>query len=338
MGEMSEKKRHRIWAFFIVGCIVVMITAVFSVLFGSTKIAVDQILSAILHPDLNDYKQLVIRELRIPRTIGCILVGAAFASSGAIMQGVTKNPLADSGLLGVNAGASFALALCLAFLPGLGFSGVVLFSFLGAAASMLLLYCLMSMKNRKLDPVRLVLGGSAISIFLTSLSQAVSIFYNIGYDLTFWTAGGVAGIRAKQLYLAGPVIGLGLIIAIFLSGKVSVLSLGEDAARGLGLDVERSRVFCLMIVLLLAGGAVALAGPVAFVGLMVPHVMQYFVGADYRFVIPASMVGGAFFMLVADILSRVMNAPSETPIGLVFSIIGVPFFIWIARKGGKDFD
>lgn len=335
---MGEEKRRRNFLFLAVGCIAVLIAAALSILFGSTEIPPEQVINAIFRPDLNDHQQLVIRELRIPRTIGCVLVGAAFASSGAIMQGVTRNPLADSGLLGINAGASFALALCLAFLPGLGFSGVVLFSFLGAAAAMALLYCLMSLKHRKLDPVRLVLGGSAISIFLSSLSQAVSIFCNIGYDLTFWTAGGVAGIRAQQLILAGPVIAAGLVIAVMLSGRVSVLSLGEDAARGLGLDVERSRVFCLAIVLLLAGGAVALAGPVAFVGLMVPHVMEFFVGADYRLVIPASMIGGAFFMLIADIISRVINAPGETPIGLVFAVIGVPFFIWTARKGGKDFD
>lgn len=328
--------KHKTSVFLTAGCAAVAVAAVLSVLLGSTQIPPEQVIRAILHPDMSDHQQLVILELRIPRTIGCMLVGAAFAASGAIMQGVTRNPLADSGLLGINAGAAFALALCLAFLPEAGFSQVVLFSFLGAAAAMALLYCLMSMKRRKLDPVRLVLGGSAISLFLSSLSQAISIFYNIGYDLTFWTAGGVAGIRAQQLYFAAPVIIAGLVIAVLLSRRVALLSLGEDAARGLGLNVERSRIQCLLIVLLLAGGAVALAGPVAFVGLMVPHVMQYFVGADYRSVIPASMVGGAFFMIVADILSRVINAPSETPIGLVFAVIGVPFFIWIARKGGTD--
>ncbi|MDO4321703.1 MAG: iron ABC transporter permease [Lachnospiraceae bacterium] len=335
---MEKIKNHKTIVFFIAGCIAVLAAAVLSVLFGSTQIPLRQVLRALSHADSADHQHLVILELRIPRTIGCILVGAAFASAGAIMQGVTRNPLADSGLLGINAGATFALALCLALLPGIGFTGVVLFSFLGATAAMALLYCLMSMKHRKLDPVRLVLGGSAISIFLSSLSQAVSIFYNIGYDLTFWTSGGVAAIRMQQLYFAAPVILVGLAAAILLSGKVSLLSLGEDASRGLGLQVERSRVLCLAVVLLLAGGAVALAGPVAFVGLMVPHVMQYFVGADYRQIIPASMIGGAFFMLIADLVSRVINAPGETPIGLVFSVIGVPFFIWTARKGGKDFE
>lgn len=176
-----------------------------------------------------------------------------------------------------------------------------------------------------------------MSIFLSSLSQAVSIFCHIGYDLTFWTAGGVAGIRLHQLLLAGPVILAGLLAAAVLSGRVSMLSLGEDAARGLGLHVERSRALCLLVVLMLAGAAVALAGPVAFVGLMVPHVVCFFVGGDYRRIIPCTMVAGAFFMLAADILSRVVNAPSETPIGLVFAVIGVPFFIWTARKEERAF-
>ena len=322
-------KKRTVW-FLTAGAAAVLTAAVLSILYGSTGIPPRQVMNALINPDLTDQQHLVIRELRLPRTAGCILVGAAFSTAGAMMQGVTRNPLADSGLLGINAGASFALALCLAFLPGLSFSGVVVFSFLGAAAAML--------NRRRLDPVRLVLAGSAVSIFLTSLSQAVAILYKIGYDLTFWTAGGVAGIRREQLIFAGPVILLGLAGAAALSGRVSLLSLGEDAARGLGLSVERSRAVCLLTVLLLAGGSVALAGPVAFVGLMVPHVVRYFTGADYRSVIPCSMAAGAFFMLAADILSRVINAPGEVPVGLVFAVIGVPFFIWTARKEERTFE
>ena len=168
----------------------VFLAAALSVLYGSMEITFGQVVNAVIRPDAADQQHIVVRELRIPRTLGCILAGAAFSAAGSLMQGVTRNPLADSGLLGINAGASFALALCLAFLPGLGFTGVVIFSFLGASVSMLAVYGLMSMRHRKLEPVRLVLAGSAVSIFLSSLSQAVSIFFQIGYDLTFWTAGG----------------------------------------------------------------------------------------------------------------------------------------------------
>lgn len=330
--------KKRFWMFITGGCAAVVIAAALSLVFGSTEVPLEKIWQALTAPNLTDQEQIVVYELRLPRALGCMLVGAAFAAAGAIMQGVTRNPLADSGLLGINAGASFALALCLALLSGVSFSATVLFSFLGAAASLAVVYLLMSLKHRKLDPVRLVLAGSAVSMFLSSISQAVSIYFNIGYSLTFWTAGGVAGIRGDQLVFAAPVIALGLLLALLLARRVSLLSLGDDAARGLGLQLERTRLLCLFVVLLLAGGAVALAGPVSFVGLLVPHVVRFFLGADYRSIIPGSMVAGAFFMLVADLISRTLNAPSETPIGLVFAIVGVPFFIWIARKEEKSVD
>lgn len=330
--------RIRKTLFFIIGTAALFVAAVCSVRFGSTNIPGNKILQAILKPDWSDSAQIAIRELRIPRTIGCIIVGAAFASAGAIMQGITGNPLADSGLLGINAGSSFALAVCLAFLPGIRFSGVVLFSFVGAGAALLLVYGLMSLRHKKLDPVRLVLAGSAVSIFLSSICQAISLFCNIGYDLTFWTAGGVAGIRMKQLTFAVPCVLAGLILALLLSRKISLLSLGDDAARGLGIKIERTKTICLFAVLLLAGSAVALAGPISFVGLLVPHVVRFFAGSDYSTVIPGSMITGAVFMLLADIISRVINAPSETPVGLVFAVVGVPFFIWTARKGADEND
>ena len=335
---MNRSTRKKLFLFLLGGCAAALAAAALSILYGSTDIPVAKIIQVLTKPDLTDQQQIIIYELRIPRTLGCMLVGAAFAVAGAMMQGVTRNPLADSGLLGINAGASFALALCLAFLPSISFSAVVVFSFIGAAAAMAVVYGLMQVKRRKLDPVRLVLAGSAVSIFLSSLSQAISLFYNIGYDLTFWTAGGVAGIRGKQLVFAAPVIVAGLLFAILLSRRISLLSLGEDAARGLGLHIERTRVLCLLVVLLLAGGAVALAGPVAFVGLLVPHVVRFFVGADYRSIIPCSMIAGAVFMLIADIISRTVNAPGETPIGLVFAVVGVPFFIWTARREEKSLD
>lgn len=335
---MEHFSKKRVGLFLVGGCAAVVIAAALSVMFGSTDVPLAKVWQTFTAPNLTDQEQIVVYELRIPRAIGCMLVGAAFATAGAIMQGVTRNPLADSGLLGINAGASFALAVCMAFLTGISFSGVVLFSFLGAAASMAVVYLLLTLQHRKLDPVRLVLAGSAVSIFLSSLSQAISIYHDIGYSLTFWTAGGVAGIRGDQLLFAAPVICAGLVLALLLSRRISLLSLGEDAARGLGLQIEQTRIVCLVVVLVLAGGAVALAGPISFVGLLVPHVVRFFLGADYRSIIPGSMVAGAFFMLVADLISRTLNAPSETPIGLVFAVVGVPFFIWTARKEEKDVD
>lgn len=335
MRKISNKSKV---FFLLVGSTAVLLAAVLSIFYGSTEISPSEIIRALKTPDLFLHQHLVILELRIPRTLGCFFVGAAFATAGAIMQGITGNPLADSGLLGINSGAVFALALCMAFLPTIGFSKVVLFSFLGASGAMLLVYGMMTLKKKKLDSVRLILAGTAVSIFLSSLSQGIALFFRIGKDLTFWTAGGMAGIRNEQLIFAVPVISAGLLMAMFLSKKISLLSLGEDAAKGLGLHIERTRILCLFCVLLLAGGAVALAGPIAFVGLLVPHIVRFFVGADYRWTLPCSLIYGAFFMIAADIISRTVNAPSETPIGLVFSIMGVPFFLWTVRKEAKGFE
>ena len=217
---MSRFARKKFLLFVLAGSAGVVAAAVLSVLYGSTDIPVSKIWQALTAPDLTDQQQIITYELRIPRTLGCMLVGAAFAVAGAIMQGVTRNPLADSGLLGINSGATFALALCLALLPGINFSGTVLLSFLGALGAMVIVYGLMSLKRQKLDPVRLVLAGSAVSLFLSSLSQGISMFYNIGYDLTFWTAGGVSGIRGAQLVFAAPVILAGLVCAVILSRRI----------------------------------------------------------------------------------------------------------------------
>ena len=253
-------------------------------------------------------------------------------------QGVTRNPLADSGLLGINAGAAFALALCLALLPGMSFAGVVACSFAGAALALAAVFGAVSFRRRNMDPVLLVLAGCAVGLFLTALAQGVAIFFNIGYALTFWTAGGVAGIRADTLAMTAPFIVGALAAACALARRVSVLSLGDEAAAGLGVAVGKSRALCLAVVLVLAGAAVALAGPVAFVGLMVPHIVRRFVGADYRAVIPASLVAGSAFMLLADAAARTLIAPSEVPIGIIFAIVGVPFFIWCARREATGLD
>ncbi|WP_302961853.1 iron ABC transporter permease [uncultured Adlercreutzia sp.] len=328
--------RLRTTLFFAGGAAAVVLAAGLSLFLGSTAIAPDQVIAALLSPDMANQEHVAVLELRGPRTVGCIVVGAAFAVAGALMQGVTRNPLADSGLLGINAGAAFALALCLALLPGMSFAGVVVASFAGAALAMGAVYGAVSFRRRTVDPVLLVLAGCAVGLFLTALAQGVAIFFNIGYSLTFWTAGGVAGIRADTLALAAPFMVVALVAACALAPRVTVLSLGDEAASGLGVSVGRSRTLCLLVVLVLAGAAVALAGPVAFVGLMVPHVVRRFVGADYRVVVPASMVAGALFMLLADVLARTLIAPSEVPIGVIFAIVGVPFFIWCTRREADD--
>lgn len=329
MMQTSTKKTI---FFLVILTIAAVFAAILSVFLGSTDISWQTVLEALFRPDLSNHQQIAVVELRLPRTIGDLLVGAGLASAGALMQGMTRNPLADSGLLGINAGASFGLALCLAFFSNVTFGLTIFVSFLGAAVSVFLVFGLLLLKHRKLDATRLVLAGLAVSMFLTALTQGISILTNTGQSLTFWSAGGTAGIRMDQLKIAAPVLIAALIAALLLSRQVSLLSLGEEAARSLGLNLNRSRLLTILVVLLLAGTSTALAGPVAFVGLLVPHIVRRFAGGRYEAILPCSMMLGALMMVLADILSRTLNAPTETPVGLIFAVIGVPAFIWISRK------
>lgn len=329
MMQTSTKKTI---FFLVILTIAAVFAAILSVFLGSTDISWQTVLEALFRPDLTSHQQIAVVELRLPRTIGDLLVGAGLASAGALMQGMTRNPLADSGLLGINAGASFGLALCLAFFSNVTFGLTIFVSFLGAAVSVFLVFGLLLLKHRKLDATRLVLAGLAVSMFLTALTQGISILTNTGQSLTFWSAGGTAGIRMDQLKIAAPVLIAALIAALLLSRQVSLLSLGDEAARSLGLNLNRSRLLTILVVLLLAGTSTALAGPVAFVGLLVPHIVRRFAGGRYEAILPCSMMLGALMMVLADILSRTLNAPTETPVGLIFAVIGVPAFIWISRK------
>ncbi len=335
---MERSVKKRVAAYMAGMTIAALLAAVLSVFFGSTDISWNDVVQALVSPDPSKHEHLTILELRVPRTIGDLLVGACLACAGAIMQGVSRNPLADCGILGINAGASFALAVCLGVFSTMNFGMSVLASGMGALVAGLLVFGAMLLSRRKFDPGRLVLAGLAVSMFFTSLAQAVSLFTNTGHDLAFWSAGGTAGIRMEQLKIAAPLMVATLVWSVLLAKKVALLSLGPEAAQGLGLHVNGAYAQCLGAVLIMAACATALAGPVAFAGLLVPYVARRFVGQSYEKVIPASIVTGACFMTLADLISRLVNAPSETPVGLIFALLGVPVFIYIARKGGAGLE
>lgn len=328
----TEGKHRSITLYLLLGSAGVVIAAALSLLLGSADIPAEDVFGALFRYDAENMNQLIVWDLRIPRTIGDILVGAALAVSGAIMQGMTRNPLADSGILGINSGATFALSLCLALLPSVNYSVVVGFSFAGAAAATAVVYGLTGLNHGKQSPLRLVLAGTAVGTFLSALSQAVALHYNVGQEVTFWTAGGVAGIRLNQVLQVLPFVLVALVAALLLSPSLSLLNLGEDAATGLGLHPGRIKALCMLAVLVLSGSAVALAGPISFVGLIIPHIVRRFVGVDYRKIIPASIIFGSLSMLLADLISRLINPPHETPVGLVFAVLGVPVFLAICRK------
>lgn len=345
MSELYSNKKNKVnnlkrikdnalfsWIIIFLGIMILILSMLFSITQGALKIPIGTVYEAIFNFNLEDTNHLIIIDLRIPRVIASSLVGAAFAVAGAIMQGITRNPMADSGLLGLNSGAAFALAICLAFFPGAGYMKIIIFSFLGAALGTVLVNLVTSFKKGKVTPMRIVLAGAAVSALLSALGQGIALYFDVEQNIMFWTAGGVAGSTWEQIKIMTPWIISALIGAIVLSRSISLLSLGEDVAKGLGLNTKVINLMCSIIVLILAGASVSVVGSVGFVGLIIPHLSRYLVGVDYRLVIPTSAILGALLMVLADLGARMINPPFETPIGALTALIGVPFFLYLARN------
>lgn len=303
-----------------------------SVSLGAKDIDWATVWSAIFRFDPNVTEHQVIQALRLPRVLAGAMVGASLAVAGAIMQGLTRNPLADSGLLGLNAGAGLALAVCFAFFPETPFLQLMVYSFLGAAFGALMVFGIASLSMEGLTPMRLTLAGAAVGALLTAISQGIALHYRVGQDLTFWYAGGVAGTRWDQVELMFPWVAAGLIGACLLSRAITLLSFGDEVAIGLGLRIRPVKAAALVVVLLLAGVSVAVAGAISFVGLLIPHMTRALVGADYRWIIPCSAVLGALLMVVADLGARTINMNVETPVGALIALLGVPFFLYLVRR------
>jgi len=279
----------------------------------------------------------LIREIRLPREIAAIFVGAALAVSGAMMQGMTRNPLADPGLLGLTAGANAALAVTMAFIPSANYFYIMIACFIGAALGSILVFGIGTVKKGGFSPLRIVLAGTAISAFLYAIAEGIGIYFKISKDVSMWTAGGMIGTSWGQLQVIVPFIIVGLLIAIALSKQLTILSLSEEVAVGLGQKVQKLKALLIFATVLLAGASVALVGNMTFIGLMIPHIVRAVVGTDYRYSIPMSAITGAAFMLFADTLGRTINAPYETPVAAIVAMLGLPFFLFIVRKGGKNF-
>ncbi|ODT81517.1 MAG: ferrichrome ABC transporter permease [Pelagibacterium sp. SCN 64-44] len=303
-----------------------------SISVGAAGIDLLTVWQAVALFDPSQPNHLVIQEFRLPRVLASASVGACLGVAGALMQGMTRNPLASPSLMGLNAGAGLMLVLGLVLFPWLDFTGLIVLSFLGAAMGAGLVFGLGAMQRGGLTPVRLALAGAAVSALFGALTTGIVIFTGIAQDVLFYTAGGVQGIRWPQLSLALPWMMAGLVLALALSRGISLISLGEDVAIGLGQRTGLVRAGGIMATLLLAGSAVALAGGVGFVGLVVPHLSRFLVGLDYRWIIPCAALGGACLLVFADLAARMINPPFETPLGLITALIGVPFFLWLARR------
>ncbi len=321
------------WKLFI-SIVLFIIMFFIALVFGAADVTVKDVWFALTSSETGEHIS-IIREIRMPREVGAIFVGAALAVAGAIMQGITRNPLADPGLLGLSAGAYAALAITIAFFPSVNYFFTMVACFIGAAIGAILVFGIGSMRKGGFSPIRIVLAGAAISAFLFAIAEGIGLYFKISKDISTWTAGGLIGTTWSQLQIIVPFIIVGITVAILLSRQLTILSLNEEVAVGLGQNIFLVKLILFVIITILAGAAVALVGNMTFIGLMIPHIVRAIVGTDYRFILPMSAVCGATFMLFADTIGRTLNAPYETPVVAIVAMFGLPFFLIIVRKGGK---
>jgi iron complex transport system permease protein len=321
---------------FIISIFVFISMFAIAMVFGAADISIKDVSLALFSNAKGDTLN-IIREIRLPREMAAIFVGAALAVSGAIMQGITRNPLADPGLLGLTAGANAALAISVAINPSISYFGITIACFIGSGVGASMVFGIGALRKGGFAPLRIVLAGSAVSAFLFAISEGAGIFFKISKDVSMWTAGGMIGTTWGQLQIIIPIVTIGILSSLILSRQLTILSLNEEVAVGLGQKTTQIKIILFIVIILLAGASVALVGNMAFIGLMVPHIVRAIVGTDYRFIIPMSAIIGASFMLLADTLGRTVNAPYETPVAAIVAMLGLPFFLFIVRKGGTSF-
>lgn len=297
---------------------------------GAEKIPRTDALEWLIRFDENNFNHLILRDIRLPRLLADIMVGACLSVAGAVMQGQSQNPMADSGIMGISAGSAFAIVLMMRFRPYATRIQQIGWSAVGAAAATLLIYAI-GFLGRRSGPERMVLSGMAISTLFGSVTTAVMLKNGSSAQMMKYTAGSSANTIWPDIAIAAPFFLIGCIAAIAMSHQLTLLNLGYEVSRGLGANVTLIRLGATMLVLIFSAIAVIIIGPVGYVGLMVPHLARRFVGTDDRYVLPASMVMGALLVVGVDLLARMVIAPLEFPIGVMLTIIGVPFFILVSR-------
>ncbi|MEK4538815.1 iron ABC transporter permease [Peribacillus sp. FSL K6-1552] len=304
-----------------------------SIVYGYTNTTWQMAIDAFTHFNGSN-EHIVIQSVRFPRALIASAVGASLAISGVLMQTLTKNPLASPDIFGVNAGAGLAVVTGVTIF---GISNLQVFtwlSFIGAAIAAVSIYMIGSMGRGGLTPMKLTLAGAAMTAMVSSLTQGLLVSNEALLEqVLFWLAGSVSGRSLDNLTAVFPYLAVGWVLALITSGKMNVLSMGEDVAKGLGLNIVFLKIVLGLVVILLAGGSVAVAGPIGFIGIVVPHLTRFIVGIDHRWLIPFAGLLGAVLLLAADIISRYILMPQEVPVGVMTAIIGTPFFIYIARKG-----
>ncbi|MEF3120181.1 iron ABC transporter permease [Kocuria flava] len=313
------------------GLVAVLVAVALSVCIGGRPSTLAEAWHAMVTPT-GTVMDVTIRQLRWPRTVTAVVVGVCLGVAGVLVQGHTRNPIADPGLLGINQGAALAIVAVTAVVGAVAPLTQALLAFAGALVAVVVVFLIGSAARHGATPITLVLAGAAVSALCTGLVSGVVLLNDQALDtLRFWQVGSVA-IRNGSLEILAPFLALGLVLAVFNIGALNALSLGEDTARSLGVSVLRARVSGIAAITLLAGAAVTLAGPIAFAGLLVPHLARAMVGTDYRWLLPAGSLAGAALLLLADTAGRVIARPGELSVGVVLAAVGAPFFVHLARR------
>jgi len=305
-----------------------------SIAFGQTPISPTTVMDAFIRYDPASTDHIIITTTRVSRAVIAAVIGSSLAVAGAFMQALTRNPLASPSTFGINAGAMFCIVLSVTFFSVTSLEHYMWIAFLGAGLAAVLVYFLGSLGNDGLSPIKIVLAGAAISALFSSFTQGMLVLSEQNLEsVLFWLAGSVSGRTLDMLEPLWPVMAGAGIAAFWLGGSVNLLALGDDIAKGLGQRTILVKTLMALIVVVLAGGSVAIGGSIGFIGLIVPHMVRSLVGTDHRWIVPYCAFMGAGLLLLADIAARFVIMPREMPIGVMTALFGAPFFIYLARKG-----
>ncbi|MGX5520074.1 FecCD family ABC transporter permease [Bacillus toyonensis] len=316
--------------------ILILATVILSILYGAKSIDAETVWNALFHFDSSDVNHNIIITSRLPRVVAALLVGAFLAISGALMQGMTRNYLASPSIMGVTDGAAFVITLCMIFLPGMSSIGMVLCSMIGSALGAGIVFGFGSLLQNGLSPVRLAIIGTVIGTFLSSVSAAMASYFQISQNVSFWFNAKLDQVDPNIIKITIPFGIIGIVLALLIAKSITILSLGEEVSINLGQRTKLVKAMAILSVIFLTGTAVALVGKVGFVGLIIPHITRFIIGVDYKWILPCAGVIGGVFLALCDVLSRFVNYPFETPIGVVTSLIGISFFLYLIRTRGGE--
>ena len=303
-----------------------------SLAIGPTNIPLSTVWDTLFHFN-GSLEQLAVRDGRIARTVLGVLVGMALGIAGALIQAMTRNPLADPGILGVNAGSAFFVAVAVGAFGLTNIWGYIWFAFLGAVVTTVAVYAIGSRGAGAATPIRLTLAGVAVGALLTGITTGLVLLNPVAFEqMRYWEAGSIAGRGLHILWVITPFVVVGMILAALVARPLNAVALGDDLARSLGANLGRTRGAGIVAVTLLCGAATAAAGPIGFVGLMIPHVSRWIVGPEQRWILAYTMLGAPILLLISDIIGRVVVRPNELQVGIVTAFVGAPVLIWLVRR------